>query len=169
MFESALTAAEVRRRARATLVERSVFGLILGLGAVTSGFAAYTMVETPRAFSGRTIVPAAAATTTWKRGVAAAETPPVDLDPLITGSLPDSVPVPPSRGGAGDPSGRGYTLRGVVDGAAVVEGPSGLRQVAPGADLPGAGRVLSILPSGGSWIVVTSETIIAGNGPMVAR
>jgi hypothetical protein len=48
----------------------------------------------------------------------------------------------------------------VNDGIALVEGPDGLREVAPGAVLPGAGEVLAIQRSDTGWVVVTSETII---------
>jgi hypothetical protein len=51
-------------------------------------------------------------------------------------------------------------LRRVTNGVAVVEGPSGLRQVVPGAVLPGAGRILSIRDTGAGWVVVTTDTII---------
>jgi hypothetical protein len=48
----------------------------------------------------------------------------------------------------------------VNSGVALVEGPDGLREVVPGAVIPGAGQVLSIERSGTGWAVVTSETII---------
>jgi hypothetical protein len=56
--------------------------------------------------------------------------------------------------------GRQYVLWKVNSGVALVEGPDGLREVVPGAVIPGAGQVLSIERSGTGWAVVTSETII---------
>jgi hypothetical protein len=54
----------------------------------------------------------------------------------------------------------GWVLRGVHDGTALVEGSSGLREVAPGSLLPGAGRVKSIERHGGNWVVLTTAGFI---------
>ena len=54
-----------------------------------------------------------------------------------------------------------YVVRDVYDGIALVEGRSGgIREVAPGEFLPGAGEVRSIERRGRAWIVVTSRGII---------
>lgn len=58
----------------------------------------------------------------------------------------------------------GYVLRDVRQGVAVLEGRSGLRQVAPGDDIPGAGRVRAIEKRGREWVVVTSIGVIDGKG-----
>jgi hypothetical protein len=58
----------------------------------------------------------------------------------------------------------GYVLRDVRQGVAVLEGRSGLRQVAPGDDIPGAGRVRAIEKRGREWVVVTSVGVIDGKG-----
>ncbi len=55
---------------------------------------------------------------------------------------------------------RGWVLREVYDGLALVEGADGPIEVAPGELLPGAGRVRSIERRGGGWIVVTSRGVI---------
>jgi hypothetical protein len=54
----------------------------------------------------------------------------------------------------------GWVLRGVHDGTALVEGVRGLREVAPGDALPGAGRVKSIERHGGAWVVLTTAGYI---------
>ena len=56
----------------------------------------------------------------------------------------------------------GYVLRNVRDGYAVLEGRSGLREVAPGDTIPGAGRVRAIEQRGAEWVVVTSIGVIDG-------
>ena len=53
-----------------------------------------------------------------------------------------------------------WVLRGVHDGTALVEGAQGLREVAPGSVLPGAGRVKSIERHGGNWVVITTAGVI---------
>ena len=50
------------------------------------------------------------------------------------------------------------------DARELIEGGEGTLQAIPGTLLPGAGRVLSILPAGSGWVVVTTQTIIAA-GP----
>ncbi len=55
---------------------------------------------------------------------------------------------------------RGYVVRKVVQGAALVEGPDGLQAVIPGVVLPGAGRIMKIEQQDSGWVVVTSETVI---------
>jgi hypothetical protein len=168
-FHSALTAAELVRRARAAALERAVFGLVAGLALASGAFAAWTIAGGPRPYDVRAIVPFTAGPMAWKQGVSPEAPPaPADLDPLVTGSLPDgppraATPDAPNRPPV-EPAGRGYTLRGVAGGVALIEGPGGLREASPGTVLPGAGRVLSILPAGAGWIVVTSETIIATTG-----
>lgn len=59
---------------------------------------------------------------------------------------------------------RGWILREVYDGVALVEGAGGAIEVAPGETLPGAGRVKSIERKGKGWIVVTSRGVI-DHGP----
>ncbi len=56
----------------------------------------------------------------------------------------------------------GYVLREVRDGFALLEGRSGLRAVAPGDAIPGAGLVRAIERRGAEWVVVTSVGLIDG-------
>jgi hypothetical protein len=90
-----------------------------------------------------------------------------DQDPITTGSIgitspaADDTPQQDAAADAADQnSGRGYVLRKILRRSALVEGPSGMREVTPGSVLPGAGRVVSIFRSRSGWVVVTSETII---------
>lgn len=54
-----------------------------------------------------------------------------------------------------------FRLRGVEDGAAIIERRDGrLDEVEPGDTLPGAGRVISITRRGREWVVVTTKGII---------
>ena len=48
----------------------------------------------------------------------------------------------------------------VVDGAAVLQGPGGVRKVAMGDLVPGLGRVESYREGGPRWIVATSNGLI---------
>ena len=60
----------------------------------------------------------------------------------------------------------GWTLRRVINGAAVLEGRVGLVQVLPGETLPGLGRVDSIKRQGNHWVVVTSRGMIVSRWTM---
>ncbi len=55
----------------------------------------------------------------------------------------------------------GWTLREVVNGTAVIEGPSGVWSVTPGQTVPGVGRVESIVRWGNRLIVATSKGLIS--------
>jgi excisionase family DNA binding protein len=55
---------------------------------------------------------------------------------------------------------KGWTVQNVLDGTAVLEGPSGIWKVARGDVVPGLGRVDSIVLWGGRWIVATSKGLI---------
>jgi hypothetical protein len=55
----------------------------------------------------------------------------------------------------------GWTLREVVDGTAVLEGPDGVRRVRRGDTVPGLGRVVAILRWGNRLIVATSRGFIS--------
>jgi hypothetical protein len=54
----------------------------------------------------------------------------------------------------------GWTVRDVVDGKAVLEGPNGIWKVARGDTVPGVGTVDSIVRWGNRWIVATSSGLI---------
>jgi hypothetical protein len=55
---------------------------------------------------------------------------------------------------------KGWAVQNVLDGTAVLEGPSGIWKVARGDVVPGLGRVDSIVLWGGRWIVATSKGLI---------
>lgn len=152
--------AEVRRRARAAALERLAVGLCLGLATVSGSFAAYSIMGSSNTYSVQPFVPALGGGFAWRRNATPAREAGLDLDPTITGSLPDPVAPPALARTEAAPGARGYVLRRISDGAALVEGPEGLRRVVLGAVLPGAGRILSIRATGAGWVVITSETII---------
>jgi hypothetical protein len=54
----------------------------------------------------------------------------------------------------------GWTVRDVVGGAVVLEGPDGILKVTRGDTVPGLGRVDSIVRWGSRWIVATSRGLI---------
>jgi len=98
-----------------------------------------------------------------------------DKGPTTTGSLPMTVrpkvelqsasgsadEAAAARFAGGEPADAGdYRLLRVADGAAVLESAEGLRQVRPGAVLPGAGRVDAIEFREGRWVVVTAAGLI---------
>ena len=55
----------------------------------------------------------------------------------------------------------GWTLREVVNGTAVIEGPNGVWKVTPGQMVPGIGRVDSIVRWGNRLVVATSNGLIS--------
>ena len=55
----------------------------------------------------------------------------------------------------------GWTLREVINGTAVLEGPKGVWRVMPGQTVPGIGRVDSIVRWGNRLIVTTSSGLIS--------
>jgi hypothetical protein len=54
----------------------------------------------------------------------------------------------------------GWTLRGVVDGTALLDGPYGTWKAARGDTVPGLGRVDSIVLWGNRWIVATDRGLV---------
>jgi hypothetical protein len=54
----------------------------------------------------------------------------------------------------------GWTIREVIDGTAVLEGPNGVVKVTRGDTVPGVGRVYTIVHWGSRWIVATSRGLI---------
>jgi hypothetical protein len=55
----------------------------------------------------------------------------------------------------------GWTLRGVTNGTAVLEGPNGVWRATRGDTVPGVGRVESIVRWGNRWLVATSSGLIS--------
>ena len=58
---------------------------------------------------------------------------------------------------------RGWAVREIHGGVAIIEGPYGYRQIALGDKLPGIGRVLRIERTGSGLSVVTDQGIISGS------
>lgn len=56
----------------------------------------------------------------------------------------------------------GWHVRRVYDGAAVLEGKTGIIEVSPGQDVPSLGRIQDISNDGGRWKVITSKGIVVG-------
>jgi hypothetical protein len=56
---------------------------------------------------------------------------------------------------------KGWTLREVTNGTAVLEGPNGVWRAKPGQTVPGVGRVVSIVHWGNRLIVATSSGLIS--------
>ncbi len=81
-------------------------------------------------------------------------------DSRSAGGGPDAPTGSNRSGGAAALGADSYRLLGVWDGSALIESDEGLRQVKPGAVLPGAGRVEAIEQRSGRWVVVTSEGLI---------
>jgi hypothetical protein len=55
----------------------------------------------------------------------------------------------------------GWTLREVVDGTAVLEGPNGIRKARRGDTVPGIGRIESMVRWGSRWIVATTRGLVS--------
>jgi len=76
-----------------------------------------------------------------------------------TASLAVLTPPEPVRP-AGPPIVDGWVLRGVANGAALIQGRLGVIAVEPGDHLPGLGRIENIRRQDGRWVVVTSKGLI---------
>jgi hypothetical protein len=90
---------------------------------------------------------------------------PAAASPTTTGAIsrerarmsPRPVPVPETR----PTTIEGWTVREVVGGTVVLEGPDGVWRAARGETVPGVGRVDSIVRWGNRWIVATSRGLIS--------
>lgn len=167
-FRRPLDGAQILRRTRDAAIERTAIGICVVLAVASGSFATYTVTGATRDYAVQRFLPTSFGSFAWKRDATPVRVAGIDLDPLTTGSLPDR-PATAEAASADQVESRaptrGYVLRRVFDGVATVDGPSGLRQVAPGTVLPGAGQVVSIRHTGAGWVVVTSETII-GPSPL---
>jgi hypothetical protein len=72
-------------------------------------------------------------------------------------SLPRQVPVPETKPSTIE----GWTVREVVGGTAVLEGPNGQWRATSGDTVPGLGKVDSIVRWGSRWIVATSKGLVS--------
>lgn len=92
-------------------------------------------------------------------------------DPLTTNSIAPAAAAPPERAKilprpVAMPETRpttieGWTIREVVGGTVVLDGPSGAWRAAQGDTVPGIGRIDSIVRWGSRWIVATSKGLIS--------
>jgi hypothetical protein len=71
--------------------------------------------------------------------------------------LPRLAPVPETKPGTIE----GWTVRDVVGGTAVLEGPNGQWRATSGDTVPGLGKVDSIVRWGSRWIVATSKGLVS--------
>jgi hypothetical protein len=71
--------------------------------------------------------------------------------------LPRPAPAPETR----PTTIEGWTIREVVGGTAVLEGPGGVWRAAQGDTVPGIGRIESVVRWGSRWIVATSKGLIS--------
>lgn len=72
-------------------------------------------------------------------------------------SVPRLAPMPETKPGTIE----GWTVRDVIGGSAVLEGPDGISRAAVGDTVPGLGKVDSIVLWGNRWIVATSRGLIS--------
>ena len=82
---------------------------------------------------------------------AAATAPTASVSNETTGSIERPQPSAPIRG---------WVLRDIRNGEALVENRQGLREISPGEALPGAGRVERFERRGRQWVVVTDQGLI---------
>lgn len=79
--------------------------------------------------------------------------------PEFTGSVP--APAAPIASASRTVI-EGWHIRRAYDGAAVLEGKSGVIEVSPGQDVPALGRIQDISKDSGRWQVITSKGIVLG-------
>ena len=91
----------------------------------------------------------------------AASTPDIDYTPV--GSIGEGKQT------SGSQMIKGFTIRGVHNGVATLDGPDGPVDAAPGAVIKRAGRVVAIEMREGRWTVVTSDGTISGRVPVAPK
>jgi hypothetical protein len=82
--------------------------------------------------------------------------PRFSVDPASTQATAPMVPVAETK----PTTIEGWTVLDVRGGAAVLEGPDGIRTAARGDTVPGIGRIDSIVRWGNRWIVATANGLI---------
>jgi hypothetical protein len=112
--------------------------------------------ELARAASQKAAPPPARDASTPQQAAASPETT-ASLSRERTRMSPRPVPVPETR----PTTIEGWTVREVVGGTVVLEGPDGVWRAARGETVPGVGRVDSIVRWGNRWIVATSRGLIS--------
>lgn len=83
-------------------------------------------------------------------------------DKIATGSIPQRAAAPAAapKDHSKPAIVEGWVLREIYRGRALVENRTGLYEVAPGATLPGVGKVETITQQNGRWVVVTPKGLI---------
>jgi hypothetical protein len=112
--------------------------------------------EPARAASQKAAPPPTRDAATPQQAAASPETT-ASLSRERTRMSPRPVPVPETR----PTTIEGWTVREVVGGTVVLEGPDGVWRAARGETVPGVGRVDSIVRWGNRWIVATSRGLIS--------
>lgn len=132
----------------------------IGLAVTSVAFAAYAILHGAGFSSLPSVLPAMTDGLPVNKSLASHARRQGMIDPTTTGALPAKADLVDAK--QRDARGRGasYVIYRVFGETALVEGLDGLHVVVPGSVLPGVGRVLSIERSGGSWSIVTSETVI---------
>jgi len=97
---------------------------------------------------------------------AAAVTPAVaTAAPETTSSI--APPATPAAAPAAEvarlPIVQGWSLRGIANGIALIQGRRGIFEVYPGTVVPGIGRVDAVRRQDGRWVVVTAKGLIVGH------
>lgn len=120
------------------------------------------------AAAGTVSAKAAAAEPAAKPASTSASTGPVAARaaPDITGSIP--LPRPKAARPAATREApvavvRGWRVRDVFDGMALIQGRLGVIEVAPGDILPGLGEIRAVERQRGQWVVVTSRGVITSH------
>lgn len=132
----------------------------IGLAVTSVAFAAYAIIHGAGFSSLPNILPALTDGVPVNKSLASHARRQGMIDPTTTGSLTEKAEMADARQRDTRARGPSYVIYRVYGETALVEGLDGLHVVVPGAVLPGVGRVLSIERSGGSWSIVTSETVI---------
>jgi hypothetical protein len=82
-------------------------------------------------------------------------------DPLTTNSIAPAAARPVAVPETRPTTIEGWTIREVVGGTVVLDGPSGAWRAAQGDTVPGIGRIDSIVRWGSRWIVATTKGLIS--------
>lgn len=161
-----VTAAQTKKRAARSRSDAALILLGCGAAALSVAFAAYSV----SASGGAPDIPGSEHLLIFARpsqprhpapiAVATREpqASPIETDPITTGSI---RPRPRREPGDGAPSPQAliasFTLRGIFNGKALLQGPDGFVMAGPGAYIRGAGTIRTIDATPKGWAVITSE------------
>jgi cell division septation protein DedD len=95
------------------------------------------------------------------------EKPAATGQPAVSPQAPASGPAPkptpkPTTAPTANKRSHDWVVIDVLDGTAILEGPTGIIGVSSGDVVPGVGRVESIARRSGKWVVATSKGLITG-------